>query len=216
MFKLLLVLIISILFSCTSEPKRTRDSDKTLRIMVDPESIDSTQHAILQNELITTGKFYIVDRAKGFHAIKKEQEREQLSEESRFEDSQKYAHWGKLYGVGGVVVANLKCTENPSTENILWGVAHLATLGIFHYRQICTQLLELLDSNTGEIVTSVRNDFKTDSESYKVSWTDVVDKLVDAYPKYFEKNYKHTILKEYEAESKKSSKNQRKLSSGGE
>ncbi|MGZ3724553.1 MAG: hypothetical protein ACXWQQ_02095 [Pseudobdellovibrio sp.] len=201
------------MIGCSSEIKRTRDSDKTLRVMLDPESIDSKNHVILQNDLISTGKFYVIDRAQAFKAVQKEQERLHKDQSDRFEDKQKYAHWGKLYGVGGIIIAHVQCTDNPSTENILYGVAHLATLGVFHNRRICAQFIELVDSNTGEIVSSIRNDFKTDNENYEMSWTTAVDKLVEAYPKYFEQISKNKILEDYEKDSALEAQKQRQLSS---
>lgn len=207
--KIVLLLVLVGIVGCSSEPKRTRNSDKTLRVMLDPDSIDSKNHVILQNDLLSTGKFYVIDRAQAFKAVQKEQERLHKDQPDRFEDQQKYAHWGKLYGVGGIIVAHFQCTDNPSTENILYGVAHLATLGIFHNRRICAQFIELVDSNTGEIVSSVRSDFKTDNENYKMSWADAVEKLLEAYPKYFEQISKNKILEQYEQESAERAKKQK-------
>ena len=183
--------------------------------MIDPDSIDPKDHITLQNDLIASNKFYVVDRANAYKAIKKEQEREHRDNQDRFEDKQKYAQWGKLYGVGGVIVAHLQCTDNPSTENVLWGIAHMATLGVFHNRRVCAQFLELVDTNTGEVVTSVRNDFKTDSEAYEMDWTGAVEKLADAYPKYFEEQKKHKILQQYEQETAERAQQQREVTSEG-
>ena len=186
---------------CSSEPIRNRESDKSLRVMIDPDSVDSKNHIILQNDLISSGYFYVIDRSQAFRAIQKEQDRLHKTVPDRFEDRQKYAQWGKLYGVGAVVTAHIQCTDNPSTENVLMGLAHLATLGIFHNRRICAQFLELTDSNTGEIISSVRNDFKTDDERNQMSWSESVSKLVDRYPKTFRQPAKANVLREYEQQS---------------
>lgn len=201
MIKIGLLILSLCLVACSSDPKRTRDSDKTLRVMIDPDSIDSANHVVLQNDLISSGKFYVIDRAAAYKAVKKEQERQHLTEADRFEDKQKYALWAKLYGAGGVVVAHIQCVDNQSTGNILIGVAHLATLGVFHKSRVCDQFLELVDTNTAEVISSVRNTYKTDSERYEMSWKDSVEKLISSYPETFRETTKHQILQNYEQQA---------------
>lgn len=206
-----LVIAIVFLASCNSKPVRSKNSDKTLRVAIDADSIDQKNHTILQNDLVNSKKFYVVDRSEGLRAIKIEQEKLHREDADRYEDKQKYAQWGKLYGIGSIIVAKMNCADNPSTENILWGIAHLATLGIFHNKRICAQYLQIIDSNTGEVVTSIRNEFKTDSESYQISWEDAVHKLITSYPKYFEESAKDERLVKYEEESEKLANEQKEL-----
>lgn len=194
---LILLLVLVGVSSCAV--KRTKDSDKSMRVMLDPKSLDQNESMSVKAALFDSGKFYIVDRSQAYNAVIQEQDR-QHSDDNRFENSQKYAQWGKMYGAGSVIVASSKCGGLESNKNLLYLAGHLATLGMFD-KTLCTQNLELVDTATGEILVSVKNETgKKYNESQ--DWSDIVDKLVDAYPKYFESVKKHERLLQYEEQSR--------------
>lgn len=208
MSKLLTIALLLTIVSCSSKETRHRDSDKSLRTMIDPNAIDPQNHVTLQNALISSGKWYVIDRSKGFKAVLNEQDRQHKVEQERFSDKNKYAHFGELYGVGSIVVPHLQCATND--YNTLVGIAHLATLGTFHNNFVCSQYLELIDTSTGEVLSSVRHDYKTDSPATsEMNWSEAVEKLNDNYPKYFEQVYKSQRLENYEAESAEKSQRSR-------
>jgi curli biogenesis system outer membrane secretion channel CsgG len=199
MKKILLLLILITASSCAV--KRTRDSDKGLRVAVDSTGINQEDHAGLQNALVQSGKFYVIDRLRAFKSIKNEQDRLHRTEADRYAPAQKYAHYGKLYGVGSVVVATAKCSGAESSKNIIYFAAHLSTLGMFD-RIVCEQILEIVDTNTAEVIASVRVETKKQANEL-MDWSDVVEELVEAYPTHFESDKKHKKLIEYEQETEK-------------
>lgn len=206
-----LLIMPLMIISCSSGLKRTKETDKSRRVMVDPSSLDERQHAGLQNSLVQSGEFYVVDRSKGYAAIKKEQERLHKDLPDRFEDKQKYAHWGKMYGVGAVIVGHQQCGRND--YNILVGILHMATLGMFHNSHVCNQYLDLIDSNTGEIITSIKSTYKTDQPEDTMDWNIAVDQLISAYPIHFVTRKKHQELESYEQISGENSQRTREAAS---
>ena len=109
--KLLLIMFLSIsLVSCASKrTTRTKYSDKSLRVMVDPRSAGGKNHTKVQSAIVRSGMFTVVDRFSGYQAVQKEQNRAYVRKPDRFANNQKFAHWGKLYGVGAVVIAKSQC-----------------------------------------------------------------------------------------------------------
>lgn len=169
-----ITLTCAILAACSTVEKRTKWSDKTMRIMIDPDSVRIDDYVRLQHALVESGKWTVVDRAIGFKAVKLEQDREHLEERGRYEDAQKWAMWGKMYGVGGIVVANAQC----QTEGT-W-LTHTPYLK-------CLQTLTLVDSNTAEVIVSV-SQFKEGEPNQKYiapSWDDIVYSMNTSYPKDF-------------------------------
>lgn len=192
---LFLTLLSVSLFGCSSAVKRTKYSDKTLRVIISPDSIDSNNHVAIQQALVETGKVFVVDRSMGFEAINQEQQRQHLTMSDRFENREKYAQWGKMYGAGGVVTAHVQCVPN-GTGNVLQAAFHLATLASFWSQYKCTQYLEILDTNTTEIVASVKREIKADNVQ-DLSWADIAEDLVDSYPEVFINTANHRILEKY-------------------
>lgn len=204
-----LILSISFLFSCASKVVRTRDSDKSLRVALIKAGISDTEHSSIQQALVETGKFNVVDRNAAFNAVTNEQHLEHREMSDRFEDSQKFAQWGKMYGVGAVITAHSVCGGAESSKNLIYLVGHLATLGLFD-KTLCTEFLELVDTNTAEVLVSVRYEAgKRNGEA--LDWSDIVDKLVDQYPIYFGQVKKHELLFKYEAESKEEALKQKRV-----
>lgn len=174
------VLLVSLLFmGCSSVPK-TKWTDKNMRIMVDPDSIDVANYVEVQTALVKTGKFMVIDRASAYKAAQKEQERLHKTEGDRFEDKEKWAHWGKMYGVGAIVVGHIQCVH----EMTWYG----------GQRQTCRQFLSMVDANTGEVFLAVDGEASINEESniqqmaynyVAPSWEKIVIQLADAYPANF-------------------------------
>lgn len=205
------ILIPFLLFSCSSQVKRTRDSDKSLKVALIKAGISDTEHSSIQQALVESGKFYVVDRNVAFNAVTNEQNLEHRTGSDRFEDNQKYAQWGKMYGVGAVITAHSDCGGAESSKNLIYLAGHLATLGLFD-KTLCTEFLELVDTNTAEVLVSVRYEAgKRNGEA--LDWSDIVDQLVDRYPKYFEQVKKHELLLKYEAGSKEEALKQKRVPS---
>lgn len=201
---LLLPALTVALGSCASAPeKRTKYSDPVMRIMVDPESVPTTQYTRLIQALVECGKWNVVDRAQGWQAIKAEQERMHRTEGDRYDASQKYAMWGKMFGVGGVIVANAQCEQHGTA--------------FFHTPYIkCMQHLNLIDANTGEVITSISHFQEGEKNQLYIAppWDEAVEKLNKAFPARFAENKKTERLKQFELEAQRHAEEQkRKISS---
>lgn len=185
MKRLTLVIMALVMTGCSSIPK-TKWTDKNMRVMIDPDSIDEENYVQIQHSLVKSNKFTVVDRTRGMAALKKEQERLHKTEEDRYADKDKWAHWGKMYGVGTIIVAHTQCQRNHD---------------MFNRTKIyleCRQFLSMVDSNTGEIFLAVDGS-NSGPSSYDLShmapdWDEVVASMVESYPKEFRnENYAKTI-----------------------
>jgi hypothetical protein len=197
-------LVLALVSGCATS--RTKYTDRTLRIMVDPDHIDVNNYFKLQKALVASGSFTVVDRKQGFMAIKKEQERLHRNEVDRYEDKQKWAHWGKLYGVGGIIVPHNECQRVESGPLFKPGP-----------RVRCHQYLSILDANTGEVLVVAQDDVYSDrmvnvyDNNYLASeWDNVVELLMDNYPKKFEKREDHEMIANYKRESEQHAQDQQK------
>lgn len=171
------MLVTCLMFSACSSAPRSKWTDKNMRICIDPDSVSPEHYVQIQTALVETGKFTVVDRASGMSAVKKEQERLQRNEVDRYEDKEKWAHWGKMYGVGSIVVAHAQCRRTGSFWNPRSQYLN------------CKQFLSMVDANTGEVFLAVdgENDGPSfqDREYQVPDWKDVVEKLVKNYPEQF-------------------------------
>lgn len=200
----LMILLVVSFIGCASIP-RTKWTDKSMRVMVDPDSISEENYVQVQSSLVRSGKFTVVDRLSGYKAVEKEQERLHRNEQDRYEDKEKWAHWGKLYGVGAIVVAHAQCR----TISYLWN--NQAS------RLNCRQFISLIDANTGVVLLAVENEnsgpASTGFTFLAPDWNETIVKLIEDYPKYFKtEKYGPTIVK-YQQESEDHAKKQRELSS---
>ena len=190
--------LVLVLAGCATS--RTILSDKSLRTALHPDSISPENYAKLQAALVQSKKFVIIDRATGFAAIQREQELEHRDMPARFSEKEKYSMWGRMMGVGSIIVAHTECSKHPS----LWqGKVYLS----------CTQILSIVDSNTGEVIATAQA--KSDSESVTDNvtayppapeWTEVVQQLVENYPEVFEDKEFHGRLKEYRKEAEENAR----------
>ena len=197
-----LILLALIISGCAGLP-RNRFTDPQSRVFIDPQSIDANNYARIQNALVNNGKFVVVDRAQAFNAVKREQNTTQREQNSRFDDKEKWAWIGKLYGVGAIVVANNQCRRETSFWN--------------HDRSnlVCLQRLALINANTGQVMVSVENtnsaDYTFDLQYIVPDWVDTVEKMVDNYPKEFETRGYDKGLELYQDISKEHAQRQREL-----
>lgn len=187
--KSLLFIIFLFITACSSAP-RTKFSDKNMRVMINPEGLTDVEYADIQNRLVEAGTFTVIDRSKGIQAIKKEQNEIHVNNKDRYEDKEKFAHWGKLYGIGSVIVAHSDCQNRPNE----WRRNELANY--------CRLFVSLIDANTGEVLVSANAEDKA-KFMQRPSWNEAIEKLINAYPKYFEEHKLDDKLIEYKNESEK-------------
>jgi hypothetical protein len=107
--------------------------------------------------------------------------------------------WGRLYGVGAVAVAHVQCIRSTSFWHSEQG-AHL-----------CQEFINLIDANTGEVLVAVDDNVWTESAQESPSWVDIVEKLAEAYPKYFKRKLASEKIEYYNLESQESAKRQREI-----
>lgn len=191
-----LMLCMAIATGCATA--RTKYSDKNMRVMIDSEGLDYRQLVRLQTSLVQTGKFTVVDRAAGFKALKREQDRQHRIEADRYSDREKFAQWGKLYGVGTVLTANVQCVDKAS----FWNQQN--------YKQYCHQYINLVDTNTGEVFLAVEGEIDGNRQEV-LGWADTVEKLTEAYPQYFKEHKLHDRLVKYQDESEQVALAQKKI-----
>ncbi|MGK5085337.1 hypothetical protein WDW37_18785 [Bdellovibrionota bacterium FG-1] len=202
MAALTLAALLGELVGCSTV--RTKYSDINMRVMIDPDSIDEANYAELTHALVHSNKWTIVDRGAGFKALKREQERQHRGENDRFDNKEKWSHWGKLYGVGSVVVGRADC--QTETSSIFKADSYL----------LCTHYLSIIDTNTGEIISSVKAKSEGENGSTQARrlptpiWDEAVQKLNESYPEHFLSHEYHERVKEYQVESKSRAKDPQK------
>lgn len=182
---------------------RTKWTDKTMRVMIDPDGVEADHYVRIQEALVSSGKWVVVDRGMGYNAIQKEQEREHRGQSDRFLDREKFAHWGKLYGVGGIVVAHAQCQVKDG-----WFIKK-------NYPH-CQQYLAIVDTNSGEVISAVQDEVDGGSYDYQLapSWEEIVAKLNNAFPTHFETNKDDKILRDYKDVSQEEATRQKEVVSG--
>lgn len=196
--QVILALAVGAWTTSCSHVKRSKYSDPHMRVAVWPVGIDAGNHVRIQQALVATGKFIVVDRGAGLAAIEKEQEALHETQSDRFADAEKFAHWGKLLGVGAVVVAHTQCADK-----------HAWIVNSMYAR--CQQFVEIVNSNTGEVMASAegQEDTANNEQELAPSWESTVDRLVDAYPSHYEPNRDTAELVDYKALSKEEATRQK-------
>lgn len=183
----LIILIALVLIGCGGKTiKRTRYSDPSLRIFLDPASIDEKNFVRIQAALMATGKFFVVTRQAGFRAIKAEQERLHRDEVDRYNDREKWAHWQELYSVNGIVRAASQCSQKYTILQTPY--------------QKCTQFLSIINASTGEVIVAIENVKEADYRE-TASWYKTAEILVDNYPENYEVKKWHKKIEDYRDES---------------
>ena len=184
---------------CSSAPeKRTKYSDRTKRIMIDPATISPENYARLQTALVQQEMWVVLDRAAGLEAIKKEQETLHRTSTDRYEDRNKFSLWGRLYGVGAVISSHSQCFLKKSWYD---------PKGEYY----CSQFLNLIDANTGEVILGVEGGEYTDGPDAPPDWKVIAGKLAEAYPKEFKRVPTSERMDNYKAESEEAARRQKEI-----
>jgi len=168
---------------CASKTPRTKWTDPVMRVAIDPFSISAGTYVGIQQALVQTGKWIVVDRASAFEAVKREQERQHLTDSDRFADREKYAIWGRLLGVGGIVTAHKQCSR-------AWG-------WFGGRKQNCSLHLAIVSANTAQVLAAVSLKQEAEEWDTEPEWNDIAYALTKAFPNHFEKNKNHPRLETY-------------------
>lgn len=178
MKNLMLSLSVLLFLQACAGKERTKWTDPVMRVMVDPDGLAARDYARIVNALKESGKWFVVDRRDGLRAIFKEQKMLHRDRADQFKDEEKYSIWGRLYGVGGVVIGHVDCVKKNG-----W---------LSNYTR-CKQNLAIVSANSGEVIATAEGENDDAEMSYhgdiKIGsdWTDVVADLNSAFPKNFEK-----------------------------
>ena len=204
--KIFLIGSASLAVACSTTPvPKTKWTDKNMRLLIDPDSVPEEHYVQIQNALVRSGKFTVVDRAQGMRAVQKEQERLHRNESDRFADREKWSHWGKMYGVGTIVIGHVNCMK----EGYVWDPRKT--------KLNCRQYLSMVDSNTGEVFLAVEgeNDGPASADTAYIvpDWNETVDKLIEAYPKHFRSEGYAGPALQYQDVSEEHAKRQREIAS---
>lgn len=191
---------------CSTKEKRTKWTDKNMRILIDSDSLQTTDYVAVQTALVKDGTFTIVDRNTGWRAVKREQERTHRKEVDRYADKEKWSHWGKLYGVGAIVVGHSTCYRaQPFFSR-------------YKYVNRCRQYLSIVNSNTGEVLVAVTGEednpliHEDGSFAHPANWEGITGELIAAYPKDFKPEYMSEGLMHYQDVSEEEAKRQKERS----
>lgn len=181
---------------------RTKWSDPGMKVMISPEGISAAHYVKIQNALVESGKFVVIDRGQGFSAIKTEQAMEYRQDFDRYEDREKLARWGKLHGVGGVIIAHADCIVKDG-----WFLKK----NYVH----CHEYLAILDTVTAKIMATAQQDENGDSNEYDniaPSWDSCVAQLESNYPARFDDKPDEKNLREYKDMVQEEAKRQKESS----
>lgn len=186
-----ILLLAAMATGCAGKTPRTKFSDPVLRVMIDPDSLPANHHVRVQQALVASGKWIVVDRSDGLRAIVKEQNQLHRDSVDRFSDREKWARWGALLGIGGVVVGRVQCADKQSWFS-----------GSKFSR--CLEYLSVINASTGEVIAAVEveSDGESGEQNIAPSWEEAVAKLNDAYPTNYQPNKDTKILEDYRALSK--------------
>jgi hypothetical protein len=162
----LILAVLFLLTGCSSgKLALTRDSAPVMRVMLDPDSIQGDDYNAIQALLVESGKWFVVDRSAGYRAALKEQDRLHRGKTDRFDDTEKYALFKKLYGVGGVITAHERCDRQA---------------GVFSVYLRCSQTISLTDATTGQVIAATR----WVHEGEPSEWSETVERFNQSLPKY--------------------------------
>ncbi len=175
---------------------RTKSTDAQLRVFIDPK-IPTEHYVQIRRAMVRTGKFEVVDRNEGFEAAIREQELQHGLKGRRFNDLEKWSWVGEFYGAAAVVTAHPQCFNRFD----FWG----------KYVKTCKQEIALINTSNGRVELAIGGE---NSEPVVVGysvpdWNDVVERMAEEYPEYFEARIVEPILENYMEQSKERSKRER-------
>lgn len=176
--------IMAIFTGCASP--RTKWTDPAMRVAVATDN--GNAYAEIQTALMENGRFFVVDRQGGFQVALVEQE---FNQSDRVDPKERFAKIGKMYGVGGVIVAHVAC------------VSHMTFFsGVSSPSADCTEHLSLISTTTGQVIASSRAIVNTPVDMVwnrppVPSWEEAVQNLEDKMPTHFEKPQWSGLAEEY-------------------
>jgi hypothetical protein len=179
---LILVVLVAVSSGCSSVRVREKFTDPAHRIFVDPSGLNPEDYVKVQTSMVEANKFFVVDRARAFKAIEKEQKMIHRDRSEEFSDEEKYALYGRLYSVGAVIVASEAC------ENIQ---------GVFSWEVRCRQYLSAVDASTGEVIAAASAVASSSPRDGRPEWDEVVDKFNKAFPKTWEPKQYDSKMQEF-------------------
>jgi len=173
--KFILLFLVLFFTACSSKPF-TKWSSPTMRVAIIAK--DAHTYADVQNAIVTSGRFFVVDRSSGFYAALQEQD---FNDTDRVDAKEKYARLGRMWGVGGVVVANVTCMPSRSFFEALSAPS-----------SDCIEHLSLISTSTGEVVATAKDKVNTPRDTSRrieptPEWDTTVAKLNENIPTHFEK-----------------------------
>lgn len=172
-----LFFLILLLSGCASNQPITKWGTPELRVMVNPRGIDADSYAAIMNALVSSNKYFVVDRSEAFQAVWSEQNLTRVDYENRFDDAEKFARLRKLYGVGAVIQGHQNCANQSS----FWhgGFVH------------CYQYLSIVSTSTGQVIAAASSEEDAPpaiwgGQAPGPKWDRAVEKLNAAFPANFE------------------------------
>lgn len=179
------LLSVVLLSGCATKVKRMKSTDPGLRVLIDPAL--PVEHATeIRRALVESGKFEVIDRREGFAAAIREQNLQFRSTYAdRFSDREKWMHIGKMYGAASIITGRADCYTTKS----FWG----------HPIRECRQNLVFINGRTGvvELAVSGKNSIPYTAEWMVPDWDEVIAKMVDKYPEFFEPRKIEKTLEKY-------------------
>lgn len=197
---LLLGSVLATVAGCSSKPiVRSKDSDSSMRLMVDSRAFDVQNFIQLEAALAQSQKFELVERRDALETALDEQRREfDLASQGHFDDREKYARRGKLYGVDTIVSGRTDCYQAKA----FW-------TGV--YTRYCRQTLLWIEGSTGKVLFSVtgENSVPWTAEYIVPDYNATVAAAIESLPKYFTPHEIHPILETYKQQSAENAKRER-------
>jgi len=171
--KFILLFLVLFFTACSSKPFSKWSAPELRVAIVAP---DHNTYSEIQESLVSSGKYFVVDRSSGLHAAMEEQD---FNQTDRVGAKEKYAKMGKLYGVGSVVVGNVSCMPHRHFFEAVFAPSSECKLHIF-----------LISTSTGEVIAAAKDTVYANRDTSRKteptpSWDSVVEKLNNAIPKYF-------------------------------
>ena len=168
--KIATMVLALVLVGCSTAQVRTKYTDPSHRVFIDPSGLDEDAYVRLQTSLVESNRFFIVDRARAFKAVKAEQDMIHRHAVGRFADEEKYAFWGKLYSVGAVVTARELCHWEQN---------------FFSYALVCAQHMSAVDASTGLVIAAASHVARSGSDAAP-TWDETVERFNRSFPTTFE------------------------------
>lgn len=163
---------------CATGPKFSW-TDKGARLIIDPTGIKAEHYAMIQDALVRTDRFVILERPTEVGEIKAE-----LSQVPSDNDKARWAVWAKKQGIGGVVVAHVQCyNKKPFLKG---------------WKQYCHQYVAIMNPTSGDVLAAAEDTNEEDTGvgyQYIVpSWEDVVGQLSSKYERNRADNHERSLM----------------------